>query len=140
MEELVTVVLMSLLPWSVFAQKATATQAVHGETLLQADSSWDGVPYKAYPAGRPELTLRRITIAPHSTLHWHLHPMPNVGYVLSGEITVEKKDGTKKHYKAGETIAETVDSLHRGVTGDEAVVLLVFYAGTHGMPLSVQEQ
>jgi quercetin dioxygenase-like cupin family protein len=62
--------------------------------------------------------------------------MPNAGYILSGELTIEKRDGTKKHFVAGQAVTETVDSLHRGVTGAEPVVLIVFYPGTTDLPLS----
>ncbi|PVY60200.1 cupin domain-containing protein [Pusillimonas noertemannii] len=107
------------------------------ETLLKAGSSWDGVAYKAYPQGQPQLTVIRLTIPPHTTLPWHTHPMPNAAYVVSGQIVVEKQsDGQKRTLGAGEVLAEMVDTLHRGTTGDEPVVLMVFYAGTPDMPLS----
>ena len=112
---------------------------VRSETLLSSSSSWDGTPYGAYSPGRPQVSVLRITIAPHSATQWHSHPMPNTAYVLSGEITVEKKDGTSRRFKSGEVIAELVDGVHRGVTGDDPVVLIVFYAGTTGRPLSQPE-
>jgi hypothetical protein len=62
--------------------------------------------------------------------------MLNAAYVESGEITVEKKNGTSTHFKGGEVIAELVGSVHRGFTGDASAVLIVFYAGATGMPLS----
>lgn len=115
----------------------SAQPAVKVETLLRSDASWDGVPYVAYPSGPPELTILKITIPPHSALPWHTHPMPNAAYVLSGEITVEKKaDGKRKTLVAGQVLPEMVGELHRGMTGDQPVVLIVFYAGTKGMPLS----
>lgn len=106
------------------------------ETLLKTTSSWDGTPYKSYPSGQPEITVLKITIAPHSALKWHTHPIPNAAYVLSGELTIEKKDGTRQHFTAGQAVTETVDILHRGVTGDQPVTLIVFYAGAPGVPLS----
>jgi quercetin dioxygenase-like cupin family protein len=109
---------------------------VQFETLTQTTESWDGTPYKAYPTGQPQLSVLKVTLAPHTTMKWHTHPVPNAGYVLSGEITAETKDGTKKHFTAGQVIPETVDIVHRGVTGDQPVVLIVFYAGTPGVPLS----
>jgi quercetin dioxygenase-like cupin family protein len=110
---------------------------VKSETLLQSSSSWDGAPYQAYSAGAPELSVLKITIPPHSSLPWHTHPMPNAAYVLSGSLTVEKKEtGQTKILTAGQVLPEMVGSLHRGVTGDEGVVLIVFYAGTKGMPLA----
>lgn len=107
------------------------------ETLLKTGASWDGVPYKAYPAGSPELTVLKITIPPRTALPWHTHPMPNAAYVASGDLTVEKEEGGKTiHLVAGDVLPEMVDARHRGVTGDAGVVLIVFYAGTKGMPLS----
>lgn len=107
------------------------------ETLLQSERSWDGVAYDSYPAGRPELTVLRITIPPHTALPWHTHPMPNVGYVVSGQLTVERKTGGKKQrFGPGEAIPEMVDALHRGYTEDEPVLLIVIYAGRKDMPLS----
>lgn len=114
-----------------------AQPSVQAETLLRTDSSWDGVAYASYPSGQPELTVLKITIAPHTSLPWHTHPMPNAAYVLSGEITVEKKEnGQKKLLSAGQVLPEMVGELHRGTTGDLPVELIVFYAGAKDMPLS----
>jgi hypothetical protein len=63
--------------------------------------------------------------------------MPNVEYILAGELTSEKQDGSgKKHFTAGQALPETTNTMHRGVTGDKPVELIVFYAGAMGMPLS----
>lgn len=118
------------------AEENFARSPIQIETLAKSTSSWDGIPYKAYPAGQPQLTVLKITIAPHTTMQWHSHPMPNAGYILSGELTIEKKDGTKKHFIAGQAVTETVDSIHRGISGAKPVVLIVFYPGTPGLPLS----
>jgi quercetin dioxygenase-like cupin family protein len=118
------------------AEENVARSPIEIETLAKSTSSWDGTPYKAYPPGQPQLTVLKITIAPHTTMQWHSHPMPNAGYILSGELTIEKKDGTKKHFIAGQVVTETVDSIHRGVSGAEPVVLIVFYPGTPDLPLS----
>jgi quercetin dioxygenase-like cupin family protein len=104
---------------------------------LQTSAAWNGAPYQAYSKGTPELSILKITIAPHSELKWHTHPMPNAAYILSGEITVEQPGGTtKRHFVAGQAVPETVNTLHRGTTGDQPVVLIVFYAGVKGMPLA----
>jgi quercetin dioxygenase-like cupin family protein len=107
------------------------------EVLIQSTSSWDGTPYVSYPAGRPQITILKITIAPHTTMKWHSHPLPNAGYILSGELTIEQEDGTKEHFVAGQAVTETVNSIHRGITGAERTVLIVFYPGTPGLPLSL---
>jgi len=111
--------------------------AVRVDTLLRTSASWDGTPYAAYPAGTPELSLVKITIPPHSALPWHTHAMPNVAYVVSGELLVEKQDSDQqKRLVKGDVLPEMVARVHRGVTGNEPVELLVFYAGARGMPLS----
>ena len=116
---------------------AAEASGVKVDVLMQSTTSWDSVPYPAYPTGQTELTMLKITIAPHTTLPWHTHPMPNAAYVLSGELTVEKAEGgLKRQLVAGDVLPETVNSTHRGHTGDQPVVLLVFYAGAQRVPLS----
>jgi quercetin dioxygenase-like cupin family protein len=134
MKVMIAALLLSALVYSAAAQDASSQ--IKTETLLQSTASWDGTPYKAYPAGQPKITVLKITIAANTVMKWHSHQFPNAGYVLSGELTVEKKDGTKQHFVAGQALAETVDSIHRGVTGAEPVVLIVFYSGAPGLPLS----
>jgi quercetin dioxygenase-like cupin family protein len=111
--------------------------AVQVETLLKAGSSWDGAPYATYPAGKPELSVLKITIPPHTALNWHSHPSPNAAYVASGNLTVQLKDtGQKMVISKGQVLPEVVGTIHRGMTGKSPVVLIVFYAGAVGLPLS----
>ena len=115
------------------------TVQIEKEVLLERSESWDGEPYKAYPSGPPQLTLIRLRIPAHTQLPWHTHPMPNAAYIVSGELTVEtRQSGVTRTLRQGQTLAEMVGTEHRGVTGDTPVELLVFYAGTAGMPLSEQ--
>jgi len=131
------ILVVGLMAFSFSVLSAQQTSGpVQMETLSQSTKAWDGTQYKAYPTGQPQLSVLKITLAPHTALKWHTHPVPNAGYVLSGEITAETKDGAKKHFVAGDVISETVDIVHRGVSGDQPVVLIVFYAGTPGVPLS----
>ncbi|NWC85573.1 cupin domain-containing protein [Pseudomonas reactans] len=112
---------------------------IEKEVLLERSESWDGTPYKAYPSGPAQLTLIRLKIPARTQLPWHTHPMPNAAYIVSGELTVEaRSSGATRTLRQGQTLAEMVGTEHRGVTGDTPVELLVFYAGTPGMPLSEQ--
>lgn len=125
----------------VLLRHATAAEnakpAVWSETLLRRSSSWDDEPYKSYPPGQPELSVLKIILQPHTKLEWHRHPMPSAAYILAGELTLErKKDGKKQHFTAGQAVPETVDTFHRGEAGSEPVVLIVFYAGSTGTPLT----
>jgi len=63
--------------------------------------------------------------------------MPNAAYVVSGELLVEKRDGGQTiRLVAGDVLPEMVNGVHRGVTGDVPVVLIVFYAGARGLPVT----
>lgn len=105
--------------------------------LLQTSEAWNGTPYDAYPDGKPQLTVMKMCIPPYSSLPWHSHPMPNIAYVLSGKLTIEDKESGKTHtVTAGEALNESTGDIHRGYTTDSAVELVIFYAGTEGMPLS----
>ncbi|MGP0828109.1 MULTISPECIES: cupin domain-containing protein [unclassified Serratia (in: enterobacteria)] len=125
-----------ILPFFTRAQNGVL-DSINVEKLLETEKSWDGVHYKEYPKGTPQLSILRITVAPNTSLAWHEHPIPNAGYILKGSLTVEKKiTGEKRFLKAGEVLAEMVDGVHRGYTGKEGVTLVVFYAGKKGIPLS----
>ncbi|MBP2171024.1 quercetin dioxygenase-like cupin family protein [Erwinia toletana] len=131
-----TSVAFLITPFFTMAQ-GSSTAGIKVEKLLETEQSWDGVFYTAYPKGTPQLSVLKITIAPDTWLAWHEHPIPNAGYVLSGKLTVENKaTGEKRLLKAGEVLAEMVNSAHRGYTGKEGVTLVVFYAGQKGIPLS----
>jgi pimeloyl-ACP methyl ester carboxylesterase/quercetin dioxygenase-like cupin family protein len=104
--------------------------------LLHTNDSWNGAAYGTYPAGIAEPVVAKITIPANKELTWHSHPMPSFAYVLSGEITVEDNKGNKKHFTAGEVMAETVHTAHHGIVGDQPATFIVFYARTKGMPLS----
>jgi quercetin dioxygenase-like cupin family protein len=104
-------------------QTETAIQSERSETLLRPR--------------KPELSMLRITIPPHTKLEWHSHPIPSAAYIVSGELTLEReKDGKKQHFAPGQAVSEMVDTLHRGLTGDEPVVLIVFYAGSPDVALT----
>jgi quercetin dioxygenase-like cupin family protein len=109
------------------------------EQLLQTTQAWNGTEYTHHLTGQPQITILRISIPPNSALDWHEHPMISAGYVLSGQITLEmKRTGKRKTFHAGEALAETVNAVHRGYTTQQPVELVVFYAGSVGLPLSIK--
>ena len=62
--------------------------------------------------------------------------MPNAAYVVRGSLTVETQSGQKLLLSEGDTLPETVDTVHRGTSGSQAVELIVFYAGVKGQSLN----
>lgn len=106
--------------------------------VLKTGMSWNGKPYDRYPDGRPQLTVLRFSIPPHSALPWHTHPMPNAAYIISGAITLEERATGRTHtFVAGEAFGESVDDVHRGYTQDQAAEIVCTYAGVADMPVSI---
>ena len=111
------------------------------EILAKETQTWNGTPLPAYPDGQAEVTIQKYTIPGNATLAWHSHPVINAGYMLSGKLTVVTREGDTLHLEAGDTIIETVDTWHRGLNEhDEAVEILVFYAGIKDTPLAIEEE
>lgn len=110
------------------------------ETLARTGSSWDGAALPDYPAGRPEVTILKITIPPGVELPRHEHPVINAGVLLRGELTVITDKGERLQLKAGDPIVEVVNKWHYGVNqGKAPAEIIVFYAGTPGRPITVKE-
>jgi quercetin dioxygenase-like cupin family protein len=137
--------LLSALPglwfWLVSTGLCASEPQIKVEQVLQTTQSRDGTPYCSYPTGQPQVTVLKITIPPNTALHWHRHPIISVAYVLSGHLTLEKRDtGERRILEAGQAVAETVQTTHRGFTTDESVELIVFYAGRSGLPLTINQE
>lgn len=117
---------------------AQTVATAHADTLVKTDASWNGVKYVSYPTTPPQLTVIKLSIPAHTALPWHRHPVPNAGYVLSGQLTIEDREsGKRQTFTAGQAFAESVNDVHRGVSGDVPTVLILTYAGTQGTPTSI---
>jgi quercetin dioxygenase-like cupin family protein len=137
---LLEVIVTSSLLWMFAAAPAAAGDPrVAVSQLLQTTRSWDGSKYSRYVAGQPQITILKIRIPPNTALDWHEHPMISAAYVASGQITLEIR-GTRKRktFSAGQALAESVATVHRGYTTSQPVDLVVFYAGAVGLPLSIK--
>lgn len=130
----VTCLLSLLTSLSVMAIEKSA--AVQVTPVLKTSQSWDGTLLQ-YPKGQAEITGIRIEIAPGGETGWHLHPVPSFGVVLQGQLEITLKNGKKNIVKAGDALAEVVNTAHSGKNiGTEPVQLLIFYAGAVGQPNS----
>lgn len=114
---------------------------IESEDLLITGSSWDGASLPAYPSSTPQLRTRRFVIPPGATLSPHTHPMMSAGVVLRGALTLIRNDNTEHTFTKGQSFAETVGTIHKGVNRTtEPIELIVFYVWTEGTPLSVPAQ
>lgn len=114
------------------------TGSAKADVLAQSSASWNGKPYTHYPTTAPQLTVLKLTIPPHTALPWHTHPIPNAGYVLQGQLTIQDKaSGEQKTFNTGDAFTESVDDVHRGISGDQELIVIVVYAGTKGEKTSI---
>lgn len=119
-------------------KEAAKTEVVK---LIETSESWNGAALPAYPAGKPKVTILKITIPPKTELKTHMHPEINAAVILKGTLTVISEQGDTLRLKAGEPIVELVNTWHFGKNeSDEPVELIVFYAGTEGTPITILKE
>ena len=84
-------------------------------------------PSRGRRGGTPEVTAFLAELAPGEELPWHQHPVPLLGYIFSGQLTVYQITGEKRTVHAGEVSLESVGVVHRGVNeGAEPCKMVVF--------------
>ena len=108
-------------------------------TLLQATHDSCGFPL-VYPAnGTPEVTAYLVEMEPGETTGWHQHPVPLMGYIISGQLTVELATGQKRTMRQGQVSIEVVDQVHSGINdGTETLKVIVFAIGLQNVPITIQ--
>lgn len=111
------------------------------DVLIKTDKSWNGDPLPRYGRGKPEITVLKISVPPHTTLDWHQHPVINAAVILSGQLTVITVQKDTLYLKAGDPIVEVVNTIHYGRNdGDTPTDLIVFYAGKKGKAITIKEK
>ncbi|MCP3670275.1 MAG: cupin domain-containing protein [Gammaproteobacteria bacterium] len=109
------------------------------DVLAKTSSSWDGGTLPDYSPGRPEVTILKVVVPPHTQLPLHKHPVINAGVLLKGNLTVVTEDNKTLHMTAGDPIVEVVNKWHYGKNeGNEPAEIIVFYAGTQGNPITIK--
>ena len=123
---------------SVKTPAKTAMNAGSVTTLLQTAVNSLGQPI-AYPRdGAPEVTAFLVEMGPGEETGWHQHPVPLLGYILEGQLTVRQAGGEIRTVRAGEVSLESVGVLHNGVNdGAVPLKMIVFAAGLKDVPITV---
>ena len=131
--------ILVLLVFSLFIPNAGISgDEIHVQVLAKDTVSWNGAKLPQYKKGKPEITILKIVIPPKTKLPWHKHPVINAGVLLKGNLTVITKENKVLHLKEGDPIVEVVNKWHFGEnTSNEPAVIIMFYAGTKGVPITV---
>jgi quercetin dioxygenase-like cupin family protein len=109
------------------------------QPLLQTTVNSLGQPI-VYPGdGAPEVTALLVEMAAGEETGWHSHPVPLLGYLLAGELTVYQVTGEKRVVRTGEVSLESVGVVHNGVNeGSVPLKMIVFVVGLKDVPFTVE--
>ena len=110
------------------------------EPILKTDTTLIGQRI-VYPSFQhDEVTISKVTIPPGKSTGWHKHKFPVFAVVMQGTLTVEVENHGFVQFAEHSSFSEVVDTFHNGVNkGNENVVLLAFFMGEKGAPLSVRK-
>jgi quercetin dioxygenase-like cupin family protein len=88
-----------------------------------------------FPLSRPQLTMLVIEIAPGGEVGRHMHPVPEVAYILEGTLTVVIEGHGEKVFTPGEGFIEVIHTWHNGFNrGSTPVKILAVFVGEEGKP------
>jgi quercetin dioxygenase-like cupin family protein len=109
--------------------------------LWQTSVNSIGQPIVYPQGGTPEVTAFLVEMAPGERTPWHQHPVPLLGYILEGELTVQLASGGQRVMKTGQISHEGVDVIHQGIsTGAVPVKIIVFAIGLQNVPMTIIEE
>ena len=121
-----------------FVLKAQYNNEIKVESLLKTDTTSIGqkIIYPNFQSD--EVTIAKVTIPPGKSTGWHKHTIPVFAYVLKGNLTVELENKQTKQFPENTTFSEVINTFHNGTNnGKVDVVLIAFYMGEKGKPLSI---
>jgi quercetin dioxygenase-like cupin family protein len=111
------------------------------QTLLRTTVNSTGQAIEYPKSGTPEITALLIEMAPGEQTGWHSHPVPLVGYIMTGELTVYQITGEKRVVHAGENSLESVGVVHNGVNeGKVPCKMIVYVIGLKDMPFTIEAE
>lgn len=111
-------------------------EEVKVDVLAETSQSWDGATLPNYPTTTPKITILRYKFPAHQRLSPHTHSIINCGVMLKGELTIVTLDGREHTFKEGDVVMEMIGTVHYGENrGNEDAEVIMFYAGTEGLPL-----
>jgi len=110
------------------------------EPLLKTDTTSIGQKIIYPNSEKNEATILKVTIPPGKSTGWHKHGFPVFAYVLKGTLLIELENGQAKQFTENSSFAEVINTFHNGKNDDKCdVVLIAFFMGEKGKPLSVQK-
>ena len=121
-----------------FLAKSQYNKGVLLEPVLKTDTTSIGQKIVYPQFDNDEVSIVKVTILPGKSTGWHKHTFPVFAYVLQGTLTVEVENKKALQFPKGSSFSEVINTLHNGENnGKDDVVLIAFFMGEKGKPLSV---
>ena len=106
--------------------------------LLETSVDSLGKPIR-FPQQNPEISMSQIELPAGGATGWHTHPVPALGYVIEGTLTVEYEGGRSVEVTRGQGFAEAVGVVHQGRNlGTAPVKLVAVFLGERGKQVTVK--
>ena len=105
------------------------------ESPVDIQESIDGDNFK-YPKGKAEMRLIRVEVENGATIPMHSHPVPLLGHIESGELTLAEKTGVSKTFKEGDSFVLSANTPAHTManSGNSSAVMWVAVASAEGVP------
>ena len=117
---------------------AQYNQGVVLKPLLKTDTTSIGQKIVYPDFASDEVSIVKVIIPPGKSTGWHNHVFPVFAYVIQGTLTIEVENHKTMQFQAGTSFPEVINTLHNGINnGKEDVILIAFFMGEKGKPLSV---
>ena len=79
-----------------------AVSPVDVQEIFTSSENIDGDNFK-YPKGKAEMRLIRVEIENGATILMYSHPVPLLGHIESGELTLSENTGISRTFKEGDS-------------------------------------
>ncbi|MBM5574267.1 cupin domain-containing protein [Deefgea sp. CFH1-16] len=113
---------------------------VAANVVFKTSTTANGQPIHYNHTDDPEATMLQVEIPAGKETGWHQHPVSGYAYILSGQLTVQLKDGSSSTFGPGQGFAEVISTAHNGKNlGTEPVKLVVVFTGTKSQPFTIKE-
>lgn len=107
------------------------------DVLLKTDTTSIGQKIIYPNFEHDEVSVLKVTIPPGKSTGWHKHRFPVFGYILKGTLTIELENNKSLQFSENASFPEVINTYHNGKNlGNEDVVLIAFFMGEKGKPLS----
>ncbi len=124
-----------------FVAKSQYSPSIKIESLLKTDTTILGQDIDCPFGDDEEISIAKITIPSGASTGWHKHHYPVFAYVLKGTLTVEIERGKFIKYPENTSFSEVIETYHNGTNKeDDYLVLIAFYLGKKGEPLSISRE